>query len=217
MFNIEHIINAWGILAVALIIFAESGLLIGFFLPGDTLLFGAGLAASQGRISLPWLLIAVIVAAILGDNVGYSIGHRTGHRIFKKKDGILFRQEYLEKASDFYKRHGGKTIIIARFTPIVRTFAPVVAGASKMPRNKFVLFNVTGGVLWGGGMTLLGYFIGNRIPHLDQYIELVIFGVVFGSLALSITHILTKKQSRQALFGGLKSGFRKVVAGKNTE
>lgn len=217
MLNVEHIINAWGILAVALIIFAESGLLIGFFLPGDTLLFGAGLAASQGRISLPWLLIAVIVAAILGDNVGYSIGHRTGHRIFKKKDGILFRQEYLEKASDFYKRHGGKTIIIARFTPIVRTFAPVVAGASKMPRNKFVLFNVTGGVLWGGGMTLLGYFIGNRIPHLDQYIELVIFGVVFGSLALSITHILAKKQSRQALFGGLKSGFRKVVAGKNAE
>ncbi len=217
MFNVEHIIQAWGILAIAFIIFAESGLLIGFFLPGDTLLFGAGLAASQGRLSLPLLLISVVAAAVVGDNVGYSIGLRTGHRIFKKKDGVLFRHDHLEKAAAFYDRHGGKTIILARFTPIVRTFAPVVAGASKMPRNRFMFFNVIGGILWGAGMTLLGFFIGGRIPQLDRYIEIVILAVLFGSLALAMIHLLAEKRSRLALFKGLKSGMRKLPPNKQTK
>lgn len=211
MFSPEHIIQAGGVLLIALIVFAESGLLIGFFLPGDTLLFGAGLAASQGELSLPWLIAAVVLAAIIGDNVGYSIGRRTGHRIFNKKDGILFKQEYLEKSEKFYDAHGGKTIILARFTPIVRTFAPVVAGASKMTRQRFFAFNVLGGILWGAGMPLLGYFIGSKIPGLDKYIELVIIGVVILSLLLAFSHILRDKNTRKQVWNKAKNGLGKVL------
>ena len=195
---------------VALIVFAESGLLIGFFLPGDTLLSGAGLAASQGELSLPILIIAVVTAAIVGDNVGYSIGRRAGPRIFKKEDGILFRQEYLEKSEEFYEKHGGKTIIIARFVPIVRTFAPVVAGASKMTRRRFFAFNVVGGILWGAGMPLLGYFVGNRIPGLDKYIEIVILGVVLLSLLIAFAHVLKDARTRQIIRKKLKRGLQKI-------
>ncbi|MFZ1323712.1 MAG: VTT domain-containing protein [Candidatus Saccharimonadales bacterium] len=210
MFDIETIVRTGGILLVALIVFAESGLLIGFFLPGDTLLFGAGLAASQGELSLPILIIAVVTAAIVGDNVGYSIGRRAGPRIFKKEDGILFRQEYLEKSEEFYEKHGGKTIIIARFVPIVRTFAPVVAGASKMTRRRFFAFNVVGGILWGAGMPLLGYFVGNRIPGLDKYIEIVILGVVLLSLLIAFAHVLKDARTRQIIRKKLKRGLQKI-------
>ena len=220
MIEIESITHAGGTLAIVLIagiVFAESGLLIGFFLPGDTLLFGAGLAASQGRLSLAALIVAVVIAAIVGDNVGYSIGRRTGHRIFKKKDGILFRQEYLETAEKFYEAHGGKTIILARFTPIVRTFAPVVAGASKMSRQKFLTYNVVGGIIWGAGLPLLGYFIGNRIPGLDKYIEMVIVAVVLLSLFLALAHILKDKTTRQRLGIAIKDWLSKVFLNKRVD
>lgn len=217
MFNIESIISAGGILLVAAIVFAESGLLVGFFLPGDSLLFGAGLAASQGKFSLFWLIIAVVTAAIIGDNVGYSIGRRAGPRIFKKKDGILFRQEYLQKSEEFYEKHGGKTIILARFTPIVRTFAPVVAGAGKMSREKFMFYNVIGGILWGAGLCILGYAIGGRIPHLDKYIEVVIIGVMVVSLALAFGHLLKDRKTRQMMIAGIKHGLRKVFLNKKVD
>jgi membrane-associated protein len=205
MFNVDHLIATGGILIVAAIIFAESGLLIGFFLPGDTLLVAAGLAASQGKFSLPGLVIAVALAAILGDNVGYSIGRRAGPRIFKKKDGILFRQEYLQKSEEFYEKHGGKTIILARFTPIVRTFAPVVAGAGKMSRQRFMLFNIMGGILWAGGMSILGYSIGSRIPKLDHYIELVIVAVMVISILGAAAHILKDPKTRSLIWQRLRS------------
>ena len=214
MFNVDTIISSGGILIISAIIFAESGLLVGFFLPGDTLLFGAGLAASQGKFSLLWLIVCVVLAAIIGDNVGYSIGRRAGPRIFKKEDGILFRQEYLQKSEAFYEKHGGKTIILARFTPIVRTFAPVVAGAGKMSREKFMFYNIIGGTLWGGGMSLLGYTIGGKIPHLDKYIELVIFGVMAVSLLLAFGHILKDKKTRALLVASIKSGLRKISLNK---
>jgi membrane-associated protein len=217
MFDVESIIHAGGVLIVALIVFAESGLLVGFFLPGDTLLFGAGLAASQGELSLPLLIIAVVAAAVIGDNVGYSIGRRTGHRIFKKKDGIIFRHEYLEKSEKFYEKHGGKTIILARFVPIVRTFAPVVAGASKMTRQRFFAFNIVGGILWGAGMPLLGYFVGNRIPGLDKYIEIVILGVVALSLLLAFGHLLKDKKTRRLLLSGLKNFTSKILLNKRLD
>ncbi len=140
----ESIIQSGGVLLVAAIVFAESGLLVGFFLPGDTLLFSAGFFAAQGKLPLGWLLIAIVLAAIIGDNVGYSIGKRTGHKIFKKKDGILFRQEYITRANAFYELHGGKTITLARFVPIVRTFAPVIAGVAHMDRRRFMFFNIIG-------------------------------------------------------------------------
>lgn len=214
MFNVEHIIQTGGILIVSLIIFAESGLLVGFFLPGDTLLFGAGLAASQGDLSIVWLITAVIIAAIVGDNVGYSIGRQMGERLFTKKDGIIFRRQYIETAEKFYEKHGGKTIIIARFAPLVRTFAPVVAGASKMSRRRFFTFNIVGGALWGAGMPLLGYYVGNRIPGLDKYIELVIIGVVVLSIGLALAHLLRDKRTRKLLGSKIRSGFSRVLLNK---
>ncbi len=217
MFDIEQIVSAGGILLISLIVFAESGLLIGFFLPGDTLLFGAGLAASQGRFSVFALMACVIAAAIIGDNVGYTIGRRAGPRIFKKKDGILFRQEYIQKSEAFYEKHGGKTIILARFTPIVRTFAPVVAGASKMPRERFMFFNVLGGVLWGGGMSLLGYLIGGRIPGLDHYIEKVIIGVMVLSIALAFGHLLKDPKTRSMMWHGIRSNLGKLFLNKRVD
>lgn len=204
MFDIDAMVRAGGILIVALIVFAESGLLIGFFLPGDTLLFGAGLLASQGEVEIVPLILATILAAIIGDNVGYSIGRRGGRRLFKKADGIIFRQEHLAVAEKFYEKHGGKTIILARFTPLVRTFAPLVAGISKMPRKVFFLYNVVGAVLWGAGMTLLGYHLGSRIPGLDHYIEYVLFGVVALSIILSLVHLLKDERIRKLLWKRIK-------------
>ena len=202
---------------MAAIVFAESGLLIGFFLPGDTLLFSAGLLASQGTVSLPWLVAAVIVAAIVGDNVGYSIGRRAGPRIFKKEDGILFHKDHLMRAEKFYGSHGGKTVTLARFIPIVRTFAPVVAGAGKMPRKKFMLYNVLGAFIWGGGMILLGYWLGSKIPGLDHYIEYVLIGVIVLSLGLSFLHILRDPRSRKAMIAGIKNQKSKLFLNKKID
>ncbi len=207
MFDINQLLSAGGmigVLIVALVVFAESGLLVGFFLPGDTLLFGAGLLASQGELPILPLIVATVLAAIVGDNVGYSIGRRSGHRLFKKKDGLLFRQGYITRAEVFYEKHGGKTIILARFTPVVRTFAPVVAGVGKMPRKRFMAFNVIGGTLWGAGMTLLGYHVGGRIPGLDKYIELVLLGVVVLSIGLSLLHLLKEKETRAIIWQKVK-------------
>lgn len=190
---------------VSLIVFAESGLLIGFFLPGDTLLLGAGIIASQGEISLPLLILCVVLAAILGDNVGYSIGRRTGHRIFKKEDGILFQREHLMRAEAFYEKHGGKTIILARFTPIVRTFAPLVAGVGKMPRKRFMTFNIVGAVLWGAGVVLLGYWFGSKVPHLERYIQYVLVGVIVLSLGASLLHLLREEKIRHAVWVKFKN------------
>ncbi len=210
MFDIQHLIQSGGILIISLIIFAESGLLVGFFLPGDTLLFGAGLAASQGQLSIVWLMVMVAAAAIIGDNVGYSIGQHAGKRLFTKKDGILFRHEYIQRAEDFYAKHGGKTIILARFTPMVRTFAPVVAGAGKMSRQRFMFFNVIGGILWGAGMPLLGYLVGDRIPGLDRYIEVVIIGVVVLSLGVAAGHVLKDPKARKLLVEQARAKVRKL-------
>lgn len=217
MFDIESLVRSGGILIVAFIVFAESGLLIGFFLPGDTLLFGAGLLASQGEIPIVPLILAIVVAAIIGDNVGYSIGRRSGSRMFKKKDGIIFRAEYLEKAEQFYEKHGGKTIILARFTPIVRTFAPVVAGIGKMPRQKFMLYNVVGGIIWGAGMPILGYTLGSKIPGLDHYIEYVLIGVVVLSIGLSMLHVLKDKETRQQIAARTKLGLRNIFLNKKVD
>lgn len=210
MFDVHSLIESGGILLIALIVFAESGLLVGFFLPGDTLLFGAGLAASQGELSIGWLILAIVIAAIVGDNVGYSIGERAGKRLFTKKDGILFRHEHIERAEKFYAKHGGKTIIIARFTPMVRTFAPVVAGAGNMPHRRFFMFNIVGGILWGAGMPLLGYWVGGRIPGLDKYIEVVLLSVVVISIGLASVHLLKDPKIRKALFQQIRDKIKPV-------
>lgn len=216
MFDVDGIVHSGGLLLIALIIFAESGLLIGFFLPGDTLLFAAGLAASQGELSIYTLIFVVFVAAVVGDSVGYDIGRRTGKKIFNKKDGILFRQEYLEKAQLFYDKHGGKTIVIARFTPIVRTFAPVVAGASEMRYSKFLFYNIIGGLLWAVSVPLAGYWLGNRFPGLDKYMEGIIFVVVVGSIGLSVVHVLKDKETRKKIHAKVKSKVSRKKAKETT-
>lgn len=205
MFNIDSLIQGGGLLLIGLIVFSESGLLIGFFLPGDTLLFGAGLAASQGKLSILWLLLTVVTAAIVGDNVGYSIGKRAGKKIFNKKDGIFFKSEYLTRSEKFYESHGGKTIVFARFTPVVRTFAPVVAGASNMSHRKFFLYNVIGGIAWGAGMPLLGYYVGDKIPGIEHTIGYIIIGVILLSILPALWHAFKEKSTRTIVLRKLKN------------
>ncbi len=199
MFEVTHLIESGGLLLVGLIVFAESGLLIGFFLPGDTLLFTAGFFASQGKLPLGLLLFVIVAAAVIGDNVGYSIGKHAGKRLFKKKDGLLFRHEYVERAEKFYEEHGGKTIVLARFVPIVRTFAPMVAGVGKMSRSRFLFFNIFGAGFWGVSVTMLGFWLGQRIPNIDKYLLPVILGAVLFSFGPTIWHIAKDPVLRQTL------------------
>ena len=173
-----------GYIGLTIIIFAETGLLIGFFLPGDSLLVTAGLLASQGVGDLNVYLLGTIlsIAAIVGDSVGYSIGRAAGPRIFSREDSRFFKKAHLIKAHEFYQRHGGKTIVLARFMPIVRTFAPVVAGVANMEYRQFVFYNVFGGLLWIWSMLFTGYFLGRYVPGIDQHIEKVILIVIFLSI-----------------------------------
>lgn len=221
MLNVEHLIGnagvVGGLLLIAAIVFAESGLLIGFLLPGDTLLLTAGIFAAQGKLPIFWLIMIISLAAILGDNVGYSIGRRSGKRIFRKEDGILFRAEHIDRAEKFYEKHGGKTIILARFVPIVRTFAPVVAGVGKMPRSRFMFFNIFGGLFWGAGVTLLGYAFGSRIPDIDRYILLVFVAVTILTIGPGLYHVLKEKDTRIRLAAKLKLVLRNILLNKKVD
>lgn len=196
----ESAILQAGLLAIGLVIFAESGLLIGFFLPGDTLLVSAGILASQQILPLNWLVVVVVTAAIIGDNVGYQIGLKAGPRLFKKSDSLFFRKEYVLKAEEFYEKHGGKTIIMARFVPMVRTFAPVVAGIGKMSRRRFAAFNIIGGVLWGAGLPLVGYYVASRIPGIEKFITPILLLVGVVSFASAFWHLLKDPKIRSALW-----------------
>ncbi len=175
-----------GLLVLLLVVFVESGLLIGFFLPGDSLLFTAGLLIhTQDALPLWLVLLTVPLAAIAGDQVGYAIGRSAGPRIFNRPDSRFFQQEYVDKAYGYFERHGARTIVLARFVPIVRTFAPVVAGVSRMRYRTFVTYNIVGGVLWGAGVVLLGYFLGGYAFVRDN-LEPIILGIV----ALSVLPIV---------------------------
>ncbi len=171
-----------GYVALVAIVFTETGLLIGFFLPGDSLLITAGLVAAAGGLNI-WLLnVLLIVAAIVGDSVGYAIGYRTGPRIFTREESRWFSKKHLVRTREFYERHGGKTIVLARFIPIIRTFAPVVAGVGQMEYRKFLAYNVLGGIGWVTSMTWAGYLLGHAIPDIGRYIHVVIVVVVILSL-----------------------------------
>jgi membrane-associated protein len=180
----RHLLETFGALGLFAIVFAESGLFFGFFLPGDSLLVTAGLLASQDKLALPFPLIALgcFLAAVAGDQVGYAFGNRVGPAIFRRPDSRFFKHEHLERANAFFERHGAKTIVLARFVPIVRTFAPIVAGAGRMPYRTFVTFNVVGGLLWAVGVTTLGYTLGRTFPHVDKYLLPIIAVVVIVSL-----------------------------------
>jgi membrane-associated protein len=166
----RDLLVTFGTIGLFLIVFAESGLFFGFFLPGDSLLFTAGLFAAQGTLNLPLILVGCFVAAVAGDQVGYVFGQRVGPALFKRPDSRLFKQEYVERARAFFEKHGPKTIVLARFVPIVRTFAPILAGVGRMQYRTFVSYNLIGGFLWAVGVTLLGYWLGNLIPDIDAYL-----------------------------------------------
>ena len=177
MFDLTTLIQTVGYIGLAGIIFAESGLFFGFFLPGDSLLFTAGFLASQGYLNI-WILVPLTTAAaILGDSVGYWFGKKVGPMIFKKSDSFWFSDERAKDAARFFERHGAKSLILARFIPAVRTFTPIVAGVARMEYKTFLTYNIIGGILWGACVPILGYFLGNAIPGIDQYI-LPIIGVI---------------------------------------
>ncbi len=171
-------IAAAGYLALIAVVFAETGLAVGFFLPGDSLLVVAGLFAARGDLDILILLSTLFVAAVVGDAVGYATGARLGPKLFSRPKSFLFRPAHLEKAKAFYDSHGGKTIIMARFVPILRTFVPIVAGAAHMPYRRFAIFNVTGGAAWVTSMLLVGYFLGSVVPGIDHHIEKVVIVVI---------------------------------------
>lgn len=209
MFDLEEIIKVFGYVGVFTIIFAESGLLIGFFLPGDSLLFTAGFLASQGYFNVALLALGCFIAAILGDSVGYSIGHKFGKRLFKKEDSLFFHKDHLKRAEAFYEKHGGKTIVLARFMPIIRTFAPIVAGIGNMKYPTFLLYNVLGGALWAIGITYAGFFLGKVVPDVDKYL-LPIIGLIIGiSVVPPVYHSLKTKEQRQHIFSLLQNIIQK--------
>src|SRR5688572_8913437 len=180
--DVEKLIETVGTIGLFAIVFAESGLLIGFFLPGDSLLFTAGLLASQGKLNLPLILVGYFAAAVAGDQVGYAFGRRVGPALFRRPDSRFFKHDNVEKAQSYFERYGVKTIVLARFVPIVRTFAPIVAGVGSMEYRTFVRFNVLGGLLWAVGVTLLGYVLGDIVPDIDKYLLPVIVVIVLLSV-----------------------------------
>lgn len=207
-----------GVLAVALVIFAESGLLIGFFLPGDSLLFTAGFLTYAGYLPINiHLLVAILfVAAVAGDSVGYTFGRKLGPSLFKKPDARLFKQEYIHRANVFYAKHGGMTIVIARFIPIIRTFAPIVAGAARMEYRKFLTFNLMGGFMWAAGVTYAGFFLGKWFEYMGWEIDHILLPIIAVIILLSILppaiHILKDKKQRAALWNGTKRQFISVFS-----
>ncbi|MBT2369055.1 VTT domain-containing protein [Streptomyces sp. ISL-10] len=179
----DYLITTFGLIGVLVIVFAESGLLIGFFLPGDSLLFTTGLLVTADKIDMPlWLVCTLIVlAAVIGDQVGYLFGRKVGPALFKRPDSKLFKQENVEKAHDFFEKYGPKSLVLARFVPIVRTFTPIIAGVSRMNYRSFVTFNIIGGVLWGAGVTLLGAALG-KVEFVHKNIEAILILIVLISV-----------------------------------
>ena len=193
----------WVVLLVCGIIFAETGLLIGFFLPGDSMLFTAGLLVATGTIQVNiWVLTAlIIVAAIIGNQVGYLIGSKAGPALFNRPNSKLFKRENVDSAHAFFEKHGGKALILARFVPIIRTFVPVIVGVAQMSKRKFFTYNVIGAVLWGGGVTLLGYLLGDKVPWVKDNLDIIFIAIVLVSvipIAIEVIRgVIAKRQSEE--------------------
>jgi membrane-associated protein len=197
----EELLRKGGLAVLAAIVFAESGLLVGFFLPGDSLLFIAGFLSSgaggHALPALPFVLACTFVAAVAGDQVGYLFGRKVGPALFSRPDSRLFRQEHVHKAQGFFDRHGPKTIVLARFVPVVRTFAPIVAGVGEMDYRTFATFNLLGGLLWAVGVTTLGFFLG-EVDAVKDHIEIAIVGIVVVSLVPMAVEILRHRRHARA-------------------
>lgn len=193
--NPTGIIQSGGYLGIAIIVFAESGLLVGIFFPGDSLLFAAGLFAGIGVLSLAPLVACVVVAAIAGDSVGYWFGKNVGTNFFNRKDSLLFKQAYLRRTQAFYKKYGGRAVLLARFVPIVRTIAPILAGIGGMKYRIFFSYNALGGLLWGGGVLLISYFLGAHIPNAQHYITPVSIGIIIISFLPIFINVVQGKRA----------------------
>lgn len=202
--DLISLIKSIGYLGIFGMVFAESGLLIGFFFPGDSLLFTAGFLASQEFLNIYLLVVLSFVGAVMGDSAGYAFGHRVGRKLFRREDSFFFHKENLIKAKNFYEKHGGKTIVLARFLPMVRTFAPIVAGVGEMSYPTFLFFNVLGGAFWAVGLPLAGYFLGSFIPNVDRYLLPIVVLIIFLSVLPSFTHVLKDKNSREKIIASVK-------------
>lgn len=218
--ELTELISAVSIWGVMFIVFAETGLLIGFFLPGDSLLFTTGFLISTGILSvnIHLAVLGIFIAAVIGDSVGYAFGRRAGPSIFKKKDARIFKQEYVQRAQDFYEKHGGKTIILARFIPILRTFAPIVAGVGKMNYKRFLSYNVFGGLLWAAGVTYLGYFLGRWFHSIGIEIDTILLPAIAIIILISVLppviHVLKDPKNRQELWQTAKRQFEQFTGKK---
>lgn len=194
IYDVESLVRVGGVAGLTIIVFVETGLLVGFFLPGDSLLVTAGLFAARGDLNVATLIAVLCVAAIVGDTVGYNIGLRTGPKLFTRENSLLFNKKHLLATKDFYDRHGPFTVVIARFVPIIRTFAPVVAGIGTMEYKRFISYNVIGGIGWVMSMILAGYFLGQLVPNIHKNIDKVIVIVIFLSLLPMIIKIIREKR-----------------------
>lgn len=197
-YSLDDLVHWGGYVVLVVIVFTETGLLVGFFLPGDSLLITAGLVAATGYLNIWWLNGLLILAAVLGDSVGYAIGRRLGPRLFTRPKSLLFNPRHVERTRAFYARHGARTIVIARFVPIVRTFAPVVAGVGQMEYRQFVFYNVAGGVGWVTSMTWAGYFLGQVVPNISERIHIVVVIVIALSLIPIVVELVRERRRRSA-------------------
>ena len=206
MYQFNELIRWGGYTVLVVIVFAETGLLAGFFLPGDSLLVTAGLLAAGGTLHIGVLVVLLCIAAIAGDSTGYAIGYHLGPRLFSREDSRFFHKDHLVRTQRFYDKYGAKTIVIARFVPIVRTFAPTVAGAGKMRYRTFLLFNVAGGIGWVASMTLAGYFLARSIPDIERHVHWVIAIVVLISFLPVLHEWRLARHSRAARLAGAPAG-----------
>lgn len=197
-YALDDLIRWGGYLLLFVIVFTETGLLIGFFLPGDSLLITAGLVAGAGGLNIWWLNALLIVAAIVGDSVGYAIGWRAGPRLFTRQDSLLWSRNHLLRTREFYERYGGKTIVLARFIPIIRTFAPVVAGVGQMAYRRFLFYNVFGGIGWVAGLTWTGYLLGQTIPNIQRHAHVIVAVVVVLSVLPIVRELIVARRRKRA-------------------
>jgi membrane-associated protein len=197
-YALDDLVRWGGYVVLVAIVFVETGLLVGFFLPGDSLLITAGLVAATGALNIWWLNVLLVAAAIVGDSVGYAIGWRAGPRLFTRPKSLLFNPRHIDRTRAFYARHGAKTIVIARFVPIVRTFAPVVAGVGQMEYRRFLFYNVAGGVGWVTSMTWAGYLLGRTVPNINEQIHVVVIIVILLSLIPIVVELVRERRRHSA-------------------
>jgi len=197
MFNVEHLLEIGGLWLLATFIFTEVGLFLGFVLPGDTLVLTAGVFAREGKFALSSAIIVIALAAVAGDNLAYYIGYRLGPKVFTKPDSLLLRKSHIDRAEKFYKKYGSKTVLIAHFFPVIRSFSPLLAGVGKMKYQKYLFFDVIGDIAWSIIVTLLGYYVASQIPHINTYINLVLIAIIVISVLPVSWHLYQRQQKKK--------------------